>query len=163
MQKISGQLLQSLDELITLHRALLEVEQAKVPVILNQDWNELGQLLDTSRKILDSIEEAEKRRMHFVERLCGRRDAPLSEVERRAPEMHLPRLRSSGDRLAGLITKQKGVNRNVESLLRSSLEIVNFTLSLFMEGERQGKIYSVDGQERGAGEKPAPLMFDIKA
>jgi nucleotidyltransferase/DNA polymerase involved in DNA repair len=163
MQKIIDQLLQSLEELITLHRALLEIEQSKVSVILDQDWKELEQLLGTSRKILDNIETAEKQRLRIVERLCGRAEAHLSEVEKTAPETQRARLKSSGARLAELITMQKGVSRNVESLLRSSLEIVNFTLSLFMDGERQGKIYSVDGQDRGSGGKSSPLVFDIKA
>ena len=163
MQETMNELISSLDRLIGLHRELLGVEQEKIAAIIDQDWAELERLLIRSREKLFEIVYAETQRMGIVERICGRGDATLSEVEKKASVAPGPELRNYGERLANLIAQQKSMNERIENLLKSSLEIVNFSLALFSGSEGGGKTYSQDGDEKGNGGKCSPLVFDIKA
>lgn len=163
MQKTMKELVDVLDQLVQYHRDLLEVEQKKLSSIVDQDWEELEILLLKSRKILTNIETAEKRRMSIIQELCGKEDIRLSEVEKEISGDLAPRIRNCGNKLVELIQRQKSMNEKIERLLKSSLEIVNFSLSLFAGSGAQGRTYSGKGEEKGNGEKCSSFVFDIKA
>lgn len=163
MQQTMHALITALENLLDLHGELLGVEQKKLRSIIAQDWRELETLLLESRKLLTTIELREKQRMEIVEHLCGRSDAPLSIVEKKLPESQQPRLRSCAQKLVKIISRQKLVSENAQNLLKSSLEIINFSISLFSGGDGEGKTYSVNGQENGTEGRYTSLVFDIKA
>ncbi|KPJ87495.1 MAG: hypothetical protein AMS17_08320 [Spirochaetes bacterium DG_61] len=163
MQQTMNELMTALDRLVGLHTELLEVEQKKLSAIIDQDWVGLEQLLLKSRETLSEIGCVETQRMGIVERICEREDATLSDVEKKASGRVGRELRNYGERLANLIAQQKSMNERMENLLKSSLEIVNFSLALLSGSEAEGKTYAKDGQESGNEEKCTPLVFDIKA
>jgi hypothetical protein len=163
MQKTANALITALERLLNLHRELLGVEQKKLGAIIAQDWRELETLLLKSRKLLVKIELAENQRMEVVEHLCCRGDAPLSSVVKSLPDVQKPRVRSCAQKLVEIISRQKLVSETAQNLLKSSLEIINFSISLFSGADGEGKTYSVNGQEKGNEGRYTSLVFDIKA
>ena len=55
------------------------------------------------------------------------------------------------------------LNQRIEHLLKDSLDIINFSVSLFSGAGPGGRTYSGAGEERPPDEKPASLVLDIKA
>lgn len=151
-----------LDDLISCHRALLGIEQEKQQLIISQDWNLLQEHVERSRKLLEKIEVGENARLDLVEKLGLERESTLSDIVHSAPRQAHHTLASRGEQLRELIYQLKALNRQSERLLQSSLEVVNFTLSLLAGSEQQGKTYGGNGEERKAEGKQTSLMFDLK-
>jgi hypothetical protein len=163
MQKTTEELLEVLDVLIAHHEELLTIEKRKLTSIIDQDWKNLEFLLEKSKQVLKKVENAESVRLSIVEKLCGRKDAKISELEKTIPLDVGQELKKSTRSLISLIEEQKILNINIENLLKSSLEIVNFSVSLISSMGAKGQTYSGSGKERGSGEKHTSFVFDIKA
>ncbi len=163
MQKITMELLKVLDVLIAHHKELLNIEKKKLSSIIEQDWKKLEFLLEKSKQILKRVENAERERLSLVEKICGRKESTLSEIENTIPSDLGQELKKSSRNLISLIEEQKILNENIEKLLISSLEIVNFSISLISGMGIKGQTYSGSGKERGSGEKHTSFVFDIKA
>jgi len=156
-------LLTVLDNLIISHRKLLEVEQNKIKLIINQDWETLEGQIEKSREILKRIRAHEKQRLDLIERIGGKRELSLSEILQSLPETRRDDLRKKGEKLQSIVMELKSLNRQIEQLLESSLEVINFTLSLFSGAGSSGKTYCGDGEEKKTDEKHTSLVFDLKA
>ena len=59
--------------------------------------------------------------------------------------------------------EQKELNGRIEYLLKDSLDIINFSVSIFSGAGPHGRTYSVAGEEKSHEEKPVPMVLDIKA
>jgi len=163
MEKNMRDLLMVLDVLIGQHKELLGIEQKKLTAIVNQDWKGLEEYLSHSRDILKKIENTEQVRLDTLERLCGRKDATLSDIKSSLTAGMHDELEKSSSRLIHLIKEQKVLNENIEKLLKSSLEIVDFSISLFSRMGAKGSTYSVNGKESPSGKKVSSFVFDVKA
>ena len=163
MQKTIEELLEVLDVLTAHHEELLNIEKKKLSSIIDQDWKKLDFLLEQSKQILRKIENAESVRLSIVEKLCGSKDTMISEIEKTIPLDVGQELKKSSRNLISLIEEQKILNANIEKLLKSSLEIVNFSMSLVSGMGAKGQTYSGSGKERGSGEKHTSFVFDIEA
>jgi DNA-binding Xre family transcriptional regulator len=163
MEKTIRDLLMILDVLIGQHKELLGVEQQKLNAIVNQDWKGLEVYLSHSRDILKKIENTEHVRLDTLERLCGRKDATLSDLKLSIPAGMHEELDNSSTSLIALIKEQKVLNENIEKLLKNSLEIVDFSISLFSRMGSKGSTYSVNGKESPSGKKISSFVFDVKA
>ncbi len=163
MEKIMRELLMVLDVLIGQHKELLSFEQKKLSAIVNQDWKGLEAYLSHSRDILKKIENTEQVRLDILEKLCGRKEATLSDVKLSLPAGLHDELEKSSTRLIALIKEQKVLNANIEKLLKNSLEIVDFSISLFSRMGAKGNTYSVNGKESPSGKKVSSFVFDVKA
>ncbi len=156
-------LLTVLDLLIAFHRELVSVEQQKVNLIINQDWKELERQVAKSREILGNIESAEKTRLEIVEKIGGKTETTLSELSGSMPEGMREDLLKNGERLRALIADLRNLTHRSAQLLSSSLEVVDFTLSLFAGASSRGKTYGVNGEEKRDEGKHTSLVFDLKA
>ena len=163
MQKTTGELLEMLDVLVAHHKELLNIEKKKLSSIVDQDWKGLEILLEKSKQVLKKIENAEIVRLDLVEKLCGRKEATISEIENTVPSDAGQELKKSSRNLISVIDEQKNLNENIEKLLNSSLEIVNFSISLISSMGAKGQTYSGSGREQGSGEKHTSFVFDIEA
>jgi hypothetical protein len=157
------ELVKILEELIADHRELLSVEQKKLQSIINQDLKELDDLIAKSKKILKSIEASEKKRLVVVKELCGTEKATITQIGKKLSEKRSDELISRAGGLKSLILEQKELNERVEYLLKDSLDIINFSVSLFAGRSPHGRTYSVAGEEKSTDEKPSSLVLDIKA
>ena len=163
MESKTRELVTVLEELITRHRALLNVEQKKLRSIINQDLKELDSLISQSKKILKDIETSEKARLVAVEELCGTDKATITEIGHKLSEKRNAELTSRAGSLTSLMLEQKELNQRIEYLLKDSMDIINFSVSVFSGASPYGKTYSVAGEERLSEAKPASLVLDIKA
>ena len=163
MEKTMRELIVVLDVLVAHHRELLMLEQKKLTSIINQDWKGLEELLSKSKQVLRDIEDAEKLRLDLIEKLCGSKDAKITDIKIKVPEELTNELQKSGKKLISLIQEQKILNENIEKLLQSSLEIVNFSVSLFSGMGSNGKTYTGSGKEKGSKGKYTSFVFDVKA
>ncbi len=151
-----------LDDLVACHRALLEMEQEKQQLIVNQDWSMLQERVERSREMVSRIEAGEHTRAELVREIGLDPQASLSRVLEAAPEEVRGELESRGRRLREVITRLKTLNRRSKQLLAGSLEVVSFTLSLISGEEGEGKTYGTNGEERPPRGKQTSLVFDTK-
>jgi hypothetical protein len=163
MQKTTEELLEVLDMLIANHKKLLTIEKKKLSSIVDQDWKNLELLLEKSKQVLEKIENVENVRLSLVKDLCGRKDATIGEIESTIASDMGPELKKRSSDLISIMEEQKLINENIEKLLKNSLEIVNFSISLISGMGAKGQTYSGSGKERGAGQKHTSFVFDIKA
>jgi flagellar biosynthesis/type III secretory pathway chaperone len=152
-----------MQQLIMLHGELAGLEQEKVRRITEQDWQGLEQQLELSRAVLQQIEDVERRRQELVERLVGNPEKALSDVAAQLPDARGEELLKQGKKLRTLILELKALTLHSEQLISSSLEVVDFTLSLFSGNNSMNKTYDGDGGERGEGQGSLSLVFDVKA
>jgi hypothetical protein len=152
-----------LDELVTLHRELIAIEQEKITLVIDQNWLQLDEKVEKSGLILERIEETEGQRQETIGRIGGGVDMSLSDLVQLLPADIREELLGKGKTLRKLILKLKNLNLRCEQLISSSLEVLDFTLSLLAGTGSKSKIYSDGGEEQnGEGEQPS-LVFDIKA
>ena len=163
MESKAKELVTILEKLISQHRELLNVEQKKLHSIINQDQQGLENLVSQSKKILKDIEHSEKTRLVVVEELCGTEKATITEIGEKLSEKKNSELSARAVSLRTLMLEQKELNQRIEYLLKDSLDIINFSVSLFSGAGPGGRTYSGAGEERSPDEKPASLVLDIKA
>jgi hypothetical protein len=163
MESKTRELITILEELITQHRALLNVEQKKLHSIINQDLQKIDSLVLQSKKILKDIEKSEKKRLVIVKELCGTDKATITEIGHKLSKKRDAELTSRAESLKSLMLEQKELNQRIEYLLKDSLDIINFSVSLFSGSGPHGRTYSGAGEERSPDEKPASMVLDIKA
>ncbi len=162
MEKEYTELLAVLGRLVVLHKDLLKVEQEKLALIIDQDWKALEERISESTAILNAIEECEKKRISLIERMGGNRDIALSELLQGMPENRRLVLKARGDDLQSVLFELKSLNDRSGRLLDSSLEVVNFTLSLFSGAGSGTRTYSGSGREDAGSSKHTSLVFDLK-
>jgi flagellar biosynthesis/type III secretory pathway chaperone len=156
------ELLTSMETLVNLHRELLTVEQQKIDMIINQNWEDLEGLVHKSKKILKGIEASEASRVKLIELIGFSKDSSLSQISERLPEKIGEDLQQCGENLRSLMFQLKILNSRCEQLIGSSLEVIDFTLSM-MSGAVRGKTYKPDGEEKKGEGGNTALVFDLKA
>ena len=157
------ELLGVMDTLIHNHRRLLEVEQEKPETVIQQNWRGLEQLVSKSEKIIGDIESVERRRLELIGEMGGNEKATLRTIAYQVPEKTREELLKSGERLMSLMHELKELNKYLEKLVQSSLEIVNYSISLFSGRGGNTKTYSDGGQEKSIEEKHTSFVFDVEA
>jgi flagellar biosynthesis/type III secretory pathway chaperone len=163
MGKKAADLIDIIDKLIHHHEELLAIEQEKVRSVVDQDWKGLERLVAHGKKVLKAIEDVEKARRKLLKDLGPGEDAALSEVAGLLPKDDGRSVLEHGGRLRGLIEELRELAKRSEGLIQSSLEVVNFSISLFSGATTGGKTYLDNGTERNIGEKHTSLVFDAKA
>ena len=163
MEKSVKELLIVLDVLIVNHRELLSCEQEKLECIIRQDWQGLGEALKRSEQILISIETAEKLRRQLLGTLGRDEATPMKTLIGELSGKQAEKLNEGSERLKAVIGELKAINDRVQTLLTSSLEVIDFSLSLF-QGEGPGsRTYCKNGAEKRSGERYTSLVLDTKA
>lgn len=162
MEKELKELLIILEVLVAHHRELISSEQKKIEMIINQDWRGLQRQIEWSSQILRSIEHAERMRLELFEKLGAKKDSTMTDLADYFPQGLKKKFLKSGRDLVALVTELKNMNRNIERLLEGSLEIINFSLSLFSGAGKNGKTYSGSGEEKNTEGKYTSWVFDLK-
>jgi hypothetical protein len=163
MKQEHAELLELIKLQISLHQQLTLLGQEKIRLILNQDWEALEEQIEKSRCLLHKIETAERQRLEIVRKISGSHEMLLSEIVEKLPPELAQDLLKNGNTLRGLILDLKNLNSRCERLIESSMEVVDFTLSLFTGTGPGGKTYGGDGEERLEKNGHTSLVFDVKA
>jgi flagellar biosynthesis/type III secretory pathway chaperone len=162
MKEIYIKLLTSMETLVTLHRELLPLEQQKVDLIIDQNWEDLQRLVHKSKKILKGIEASEASRVKLIELIGCSKNSSLLQIAERLPEEIGEDLLKCGENLRSLLLQLKNLESRCEQLIGSSLEVIDFTLSM-MSGAVRGRTYKPDGEEKKGEGGHTALVFDLKA
>ncbi len=155
-------LLASMETLVNLHRELISVEQQKIDMIIDQNWGDLERLVNESEKVLKDIENSEMSRVKLIESLGCSKDTSLSQIAEHLPKEIGEDLLKCGENLRSLMLQLRILNSRCEQLIGSSLEVIDFTLSM-MSGAVRGKTYKPDGEEKKVEDGHTALVFDLKA
>jgi flagellar biosynthesis/type III secretory pathway chaperone len=155
-------LLTSMETLVTLHRELLSLEQQKIDMIIDQNWEDVQRLVQESKKILEGIEASETSRVKLIQLMGCDVESTLSQISEDLPEKIGEDLLKCGEKLRSLLLQLKILNSRCEQLIGSSLEVIDFTLSM-MSGAVRGKTYKPDGEEQKGEGGHTALVFDLKA
>jgi len=151
-----------MDILIAHHHELLSSEKKKLESIKSQDWVSLNQHIQRSKEILMSINNIEKERMEIVKIITGSKKSSFNKLLEIVPAGYIKKIIEKRDELTSVINEIKGLNKNIEDLLKSSLEVIDFSVSLFSGAGSNGKTYSPNGKEENVTTKHTSLLFDIK-
>jgi len=162
MEKQAEELSILLDILVSHHKELLSLEKKKLQSIMSQDWVELSEYIKKSKDILSSINNVEKRRMEVVKSITGNGETPFANVLKKVPKKYREKIKESREELRSIVKEIKLLNKNIEDLIESSLEVVNFSLSMFSNGGSRGKSYTGNGHESNITSKDTSLVFDLK-
>jgi flagellar biosynthesis/type III secretory pathway chaperone len=156
-------LLSIMDRHISLHRELIELEREKISRILAQDWSGLEEQVKRSTEILHRIETTEQRRVKILQAQGRGADATLAEIVEILSTEGGKELQLRGQTMRSLLTELRDLNHRCEELISSSLEVVDFTLSLLAGRGTGGKTYSGEGSEQADRDDHPSLVFDVKA
>jgi flagellar biosynthesis/type III secretory pathway chaperone len=162
MDKSVKELLLVLDILIANHRELFSCEQEKIECIIRQDWQGLGEVLKRSEQILKSIETAEKLRLKVLGTLGYDEAASMKTLIGDISGKQAQKLKEGSERLKRIMHEMKDINDRVQTLLTSSLEVINFSLSLFQGEGPSSRTYCMNGSEKRGGERYTSLVLDTK-
>jgi hypothetical protein len=168
MERSAPGLLETIHRLIRHHELLIAIEREKVSALVQQDWKGLERLVQHGRKVLKAMEQTEAERQRLVQELGGTSSSTLTEIVGSLPPRALSEeervlVTRSGEKLRGLIAELEEWGRRAQDLIQSSLEVVNFSISLFSGAASGGKTYGVDGAEKNLGQGHTSLVFDAKA
>jgi flagellar biosynthesis/type III secretory pathway chaperone len=163
MEKELKELLIVLDILIANHKELVSCEQNKLQLIIAQDWENLGEQLKRSEKILESIATAEKLRVDLLKQLGFGENTPVKDFIKGYPEPQKKQLLDSAQELTRVVQNLKALNRQIATLLNTSLEVVNFSISLFQGHGADHKTYCMNGEEKKGQENNTSLVLDTRA
>ncbi|MBN2324703.1 MAG: flagellar protein FlgN [Spirochaetes bacterium] len=163
MDKSVKELFAVLEVLIANHKELFSCEQKKVECIIRQDWQGLSGALKHSEEVLKSIETAEKLRSRCLETLGYDESASMRSVIGDISKKQAGKLEESTRTLKRVMDELKVINDRVQTLLQSSLEVINFSLSLFQGEGPSSRTYCMNGSEEKGGERCTSLVLDTKA
>ena len=161
-----AELLSVMERLNSRHTELVHLEEDKIRLIVEQNWEGLDEAVVKSRAVLNDIEEIEKKRVEIVQTLHGTatdNPPPVSTLLHSIPEQYRDSLSQASDALRATMLELRELNRRSEQLLSGSLEVVDFTLSLLSGASSKGRTYSNDGEEKVEGREHPSLVFDVKA
>jgi flagellar biosynthesis/type III secretory pathway chaperone len=162
MEKTVKELLIVLEILIANHRELLSCEQSKLEMIIRQDWPGLGEALKRSEQILKSIETAERCRQKLLQDAGIDPGTPMKEVVETLSGEQKKKLLEGTEKLSEVLQSLKSLNGQIQELLSSSLEVINFSISLFQGAGAGSKTYCVTGEEKRGEERYTSLVLDTK-
>jgi hypothetical protein len=163
MEKELKELFIALDILVANHRELVSCEQNKLELIIAQDWEGLGEQLKRSEQVLESIKTAEKLRVDLMKRLGFDEKTPMSDIVRGYPGQQKKRLMDSAHELMTVVQNLKALNQQIATLLNTSLEVINFSISLFQGYGADHKTYCINGEEKKGQGRNTSLVLDTKA
>ena len=163
MEKELKELFIVLDILVANHRELVSCEQHKIELIIAQDWEGLGEQLKRSEQVLESIGTAEKLRVDLLKRLGVNENAPMRDIVKDYPEPKKKQLLDSAHELMTVVQNLKTLNQQIATLLNTSLEVINFSISLFQGSGADHKTYCINGEEKKGQGSNTSLVLDTKA
>lgn len=159
-------IIQTLQQLINLHRELNKMAQEKTEAIKAEELKSLSSLLVQERKLVVAIEQLENVRqsdVHAFLREKGVQDgtALLSECIQYASENERTELTRLGAELREEIISLKERNELNQQLIYQSLQFVNLNLNLMLP---ENESYTYDRPQDPEGERqPSKSLFDSKA
>ncbi len=159
-------IIQTLKQLIDLHKELNEMARDKTEAIKAEELNLLSSLLVQERKLVVEIEKLEKVRqsdVHTFLREKGVQDesALLSECIQYAAENEQTELNKLGVELREEITKLKERNELNQQLIYQSLQFVNMNINLMLP---ETENYTYERPQDSEGERSrGQSLFDSKA
>ncbi|WP_079415146.1 flagellar protein FlgN [Paenibacillus ferrarius] len=163
-----AQLLEVLENLISIHQTMLELAAQKTPVLVNNQVVELNTIIHKENKLIKQIEELERMRVQLTgEYLISRgynpdpkvRVSDLIKIIFKAEEKKA--LSEVQARLLDVMTEMKKQNEVNQKLIEQSLAFIDFSLDLFVKTPEQDAFYQHPNQSGYNSVRNG--IFDTKA
>ncbi|KRF33992.1 flagellar protein FlgN [Paenibacillus sp. Soil787] len=161
-------IVETMEELISLHDALLETSKEKTPVLVDNRVDRLNKIVLKESKLIKRIEEINQLRIQLIgEYLLSRGYRPdprvkvsdLIKVIFKAEEKKS--LTDIHERLSNKIKELKQVNELNQNLIEHSLSFIDYSINLLMNTPEQDAVYSNPHQQYYASARSG--WFDTKA
>ena len=161
-------IVETIEELIALHDALLVTSKEKTPVLVDNRIDRLNQIVLKESKLIKQIEEINQRRVQLIgEYLLSRGYRPdprvkvsdLIKVIFKAEEKK--NLTDIHERLSNRIKELQEVNELNQNLIENSLSFVDYSINLLMDTTEQEAVYSNPHQQYYTSARSG--WFDTKA
>ena len=137
MASLMEDLLDTLEKENAEYEKLLALSLKKTPVIVGANLEQLQQITDEEQEIVSNINRLDRVREDCMKRIAGVINKDVNELTlgmvvdifQKRPEEH-KKLADVYDRLKDTVSQMKRANEQNRELLRSSLELVQFDLSV---------------------------------
>lgn len=137
MASLMEDLLDTLEKENAEYEKLLQLSLKKTPVIVSADLEQLQQITDEEQEIVSSINRLDRIREDCMKQIAGVINKDVNELTlgmvvdifKRRPEEH-KKLADVYDRLKNTVSQMKRANEQNRELLKSSLELVQFDMSV---------------------------------
>lgn len=163
MDKPLLKLVANLDSQVKKHKILLNVLKKKLNAIVAQDWEKLQVYVERSNPILEQIRRLEEDRVRIVWSITGDGKTRISELTSGMKADERKALQEKADELTEIVGEVKSAIFQISTLLETSLEVIDYTVSLLSGNGISGSLYGTGGREKKSAENNYPLLLNIKA
>ncbi|WP_438435060.1 flagellar protein FlgN [Gorillibacterium sp. sgz500922] len=151
---------EEMEQLISLHDALIELSEAKIRVLVENRVDELNRIVHKEAGLVRQVTECEKRRMEAIDRFLiskGFRPTPaitVGEVIRLIFRMEdKAAVGELQQELASRLDKLKRLNEQNRQLIEQSLDYLNLSLDLMIGPPDDDTVYRNPLQQQTAGSR----------
>lgn len=153
-----------LREEIAYHEQLLKLANRKERVIINNNVEELKAITLSEEKIISSIRDQEIDRDGVVKKLAkhfkvSAKNFTLGKLIEKLDNDIAIEFRLIHQELTGLLKKLKRMNERNSRLIKTSLELVSYSMNLYVNLGRGPKVYGSSGNI-ASSRKTNSVIFD---
>ncbi|MDO5520765.1 MAG: flagellar protein FlgN [bacterium] len=170
MASLVEELVTVLKEETSLYTQLVPVAEAKTPIIIKNELEELEKITQVEQELVDQITMQEHKRLQIVRNIAivlGKKEAQIKSKDIIEYLVKEPKeqkeLQILHDQLKHTIQKLMEVNNRNKSLINQSLEMIEFNMN-FIQSTRMspGNNNYTKGAVNGYGPTSQTRMFDAK-
>jgi flagellar biosynthesis/type III secretory pathway chaperone len=152
-------LLESLEQLITVHKSMLEVVRLEFEALTASDMEQLSEINAAKEKLVLKARSADAVRQRYVRELC--RELNIKDENPRLSELAMASSMENGERLRNLhsvltLIVQRVYDQNQQNavLAQKGLEVVNGQLNSIRESASgNSKVYKREGEISNTGSR----------
>lgn len=163
MEKRLGKLISNLDLQIRKHKSLSSMLSKKLYAAVSQDWKKLQELVEESNPLLAQIRSLEDERVKIVNEIAGDGSISISQLVSMFETDKNDILVRKANELSRIVKEIESLVVQIDTLLKVSLEVIDYTVALLSGNGSSGVLYGTGGREEKSERNIYPLVLNIKA
>ncbi|MBO0992241.1 flagellar protein FlgN [Bacillus sp. SD088] len=158
----SQTLIESMENLLALHRQLLTLTIEKTEVLQKNDIEALSQMLREEQKILTAIQVADQKREKASLLITNQKETTVSEILKELDDADQEKLSELQSTLIDVLGELQNVNSLNQQLLQYSLQFLNMNLDM-LAPEQEVPNYTKEQGKANPYSESNRSMFDSQA
>ncbi|GIN70746.1 hypothetical protein J14TS2_12210 [Bacillus sp. J14TS2] len=158
----SQTLIESMENLLALHRQLLTLTIEKTEVLQKNDIEALSQMLREEQKILTAIQVADQKREKASLLITNQKETTVSEILKELDDADQEKISELQSTLIDVLGELQNVNGLNQQLLQYSLQFLNMNLDM-LAPEQEVPNYTKEQGKTNPYSESNRSMFDSQA
>lgn len=151
MKILLQQLISVLQKEIELHNQLLKLAQEKEMAIINNQISLLQEVTKKEAQVIEGIKEQEQARIEVINQLAryfeiSTKDLTMSKLVALIDAEMSGEFKKLHKEIVSLIDKLRRVNERNNSLIKTSLELISYSMNLFINLSAGEAVYNPKGK-----------------